>query len=109
MVRLLDRGARPDAVFAATDLIAMGAIAELAARDIAAGRDVAVVGFDDIDRAVLCGLTTVRQDTGAAAQMLVAGVLAVMRGEPIAATLVRPELVVRASCGPAQRSGADAA
>ena len=63
---------RPDAVFCANDLTAIGAVD--AARDLglAIPGDVAVVGFDDVDAATIVSptLTTVRNpayDTGCAA------------------------------------------
>ena len=77
MARLLARQPDIDAVFAASDLMAVGALRAL--RD--AGRrvpdDVAVVGFDDapIARSRLPPLTTIRQPldtmTSAAAELLV--------------------------------------
>jgi DNA-binding LacI/PurR family transcriptional regulator len=51
MARLLDTGARPDAVFCCTDLLALGAIRTLLERDIDVPGDVAVMGFDNIDAA----------------------------------------------------------
>jgi LacI family transcriptional regulator len=63
---------RPDAVFCANDLTAIGAVD--AARDLGLSipRDVALVGFDDVDAATIVSptLTTVRNpayDTGCAA------------------------------------------
>lgn len=48
MAQLLDSGAVIDGVFAASDLMALGALSELARRGVAVPHDVAVVGFDDI-------------------------------------------------------------
>ena len=50
VARLLAEGAgdRPDALFCATDWLALGAIRELTTRGIRVPEDVAVVGFDDI-------------------------------------------------------------
>jgi DNA-binding LacI/PurR family transcriptional regulator len=52
---------RPTALFAATDLQAMGVLK--AARDLGLDvpRDLAVIGFDDLEMADYIGLTTVRQ------------------------------------------------
>jgi DNA-binding LacI/PurR family transcriptional regulator len=46
--RLLDAHPDVDAVFAASDLMAYGALTELAARGVSVPADVAVFGFDDI-------------------------------------------------------------
>ena len=49
MAAALDRGARPDAVFCYTDLLALGAIHTLHERGLRVPEDVAVIGIDDID------------------------------------------------------------
>ncbi len=51
MGRLLDSGAAIDAVFALNDAMALGAIHALHSRGIDVPREVAVIGFDDIDDA----------------------------------------------------------
>jgi len=65
MARLLDRVPDLDAVFVASDLMALGALAELRRRGRRVPDDVAVVGFDDIAMAALAEppLTTLRQRT----------------------------------------------
>jgi len=92
---------RFDAVFAANDLMGLGAEQALAARGLDVPRDVAVVGFDDLE--AIFGsppLTTVRQPTYALgrhaadlAERLIAGT-SVPQQVPFP-----PELVVRESCG----------
>ncbi|MDL9978136.1 LacI family DNA-binding transcriptional regulator [Microbacterium sp. ASV49] len=56
-------GDRPDAVFAASDLMARGALHALATAGLQVPQDVAVIGFDDspIATAVQPALTTMRQ------------------------------------------------
>jgi DNA-binding LacI/PurR family transcriptional regulator len=63
MAELLDHDPGIDAVFAASDLTALGALQTLAARGRRVPDDVAVVGFDDIPEAQLTNppLSTVRQ------------------------------------------------
>ena len=63
MAALLDKHPDVDAVFAASDLMAIGAIRTLAERGRRVPDDVAVVGFDDVREAQLTtpALTTVRQ------------------------------------------------
>jgi LacI family transcriptional regulator len=76
MRQLLDRPGRPDAVFVANNLMALGVLAELADRGLRPGRDVGVVAFDDPPWATLLDppLAAVAQpayDLGrAAAQLL---------------------------------------
>jgi LacI family transcriptional regulator len=93
----------PTAVFAAADLMAVGAMK--AARDagLAVPGDLAVVGFDDIQLASLLnpGLTTIRQDKvglGRAAARALLEQIENPDSTPAALTLP-VELIVRASCG----------
>jgi DNA-binding LacI/PurR family transcriptional regulator len=99
--KLLDSGQAFDAILAASDLIAIGAIAAFEARGLRVPQDVAVVGFDDIPAAsyVSPPLTTVRQDTLAAGAALVDTVIRLIEGEEVIATSLEPKLQVRASCG----------
>lgn len=48
MTELLGSGARPDAVFAVSDVMAIGAMAALRQAGITPGEDIGVAGFDDI-------------------------------------------------------------
>jgi LacI family transcriptional regulator len=63
MQALLALPVRPDAVFAANDVMAMGALAAIQAAGLQVPADIAVMGFDDIPLARLLTppLTTVRQ------------------------------------------------
>ncbi|MGH8196895.1 MAG: LacI family DNA-binding transcriptional regulator [Steroidobacteraceae bacterium] len=99
--RLLDSGVPFDAVFAASDLIAMGVIHALQDRGLAVPGDVAVVGFDDIASAADFNppLTTVRQDTRLAGELLVDNLIRLIEGRAVELTAIAPELVIRASCG----------
>jgi DNA-binding LacI/PurR family transcriptional regulator len=76
--RLLTRGEPFTALFAHSDLLALGAIRELRAHGLQVPKDVSVVGFDDIDVAAFTDppLTTIRQPmqaVGALAASLVIG------------------------------------
>jgi DNA-binding LacI/PurR family transcriptional regulator len=99
--QLLDSGVTFDAVISASDLIAMGVIHALQDRGLSVPRDVAVVGFDDIASAAHLNppLTTVRQDTRLAGELLVGNVIKLIEGETVDSTLIAPQLVVRSSCG----------
>ena len=59
--QLLDLPERPTAVFAATDLQAMGLLKIAREKGLRVPEDLAIVGFDDIDFADYVGLTTIRQ------------------------------------------------
>jgi DNA-binding LacI/PurR family transcriptional regulator len=59
--RLLSMEDRPTAIFAASDLQAMGVLEAARAAGLRVPRDLAVIGFDDIEAAAALGLTTVRQ------------------------------------------------
>jgi LacI family transcriptional regulator len=59
--QLLEMPDRPSAVFAATDLQAMGLLKIAHEKGLRVPEDLAIVGFDDIDFADYVGLTTVRQ------------------------------------------------
>ena len=98
---LLERGVRFDAIVAASDLIAMGALHALQERHIDVPGQVAIVGFDDIPAATLTNppLTTIAQDTRLAGDVLVETVLSQIRGEPAEAKTLETRLIVRQSCG----------
>lgn len=99
--QLLDQGVAFDAIVAASDLIAIGAMRALAARGVCVPADVAVVGFDDIPAASASTppLTTVSQDTQRAGQLLVEAVVSQLRGKPAGSRMLPTRLVIRKSCG----------
>jgi DNA-binding LacI/PurR family transcriptional regulator len=98
---LLSTGKKFDGIFAASDLIAIGAIRCLEEAGFGVPADVSVVGFDDIPAAsyVKPGLTTVHQDTVRAGELLVTNLIKLIEGEPVESSLLPPKLVVRQSCG----------
>jgi DNA-binding LacI/PurR family transcriptional regulator len=98
---LMSRQVRFDAIFAACDLIAIGAMRALQEHGIAVPDTVAVVGFDDISAASMShpALTTVAQDTHLAGETLVDTLLRQIRGEAATGTMLPARLVVRSSCG----------
>lgn len=103
MGRLLAADKRPTAVVCFNDIVAIGAMLAIARRGLVAGRDIAIVGFDDTAEArhVSPALTTVSVDSGGlgerAAQMLLRQI---NEGERRLDTHVgEATLVVRESCG----------
>lgn len=99
--KLIASGQQFDAICTASDLIAIGAMRALQEHDISIPEKVAVVGFDDIAIASFTfpPLTTVKQDTKLAGELLVDCLLDLIAGEAVKTTLIKPELVVRKSCG----------
>jgi len=102
MQRLLLR--RPTAIFAASDMMAVGAIKVLREAGLRVPEDVAVVGFDDIPLASMVEppLTTVRQpieQTGGMAVELLVSLLENPEEETVHRVVLPTELVIRASCG----------
>jgi DNA-binding LacI/PurR family transcriptional regulator len=104
---LLVRGQRFDAIVAASDLIAIGALRALQEHRIDVPAAVSVVGFDDIPAASLTNppLTTVMQDTRLAGEVLVDTLLRLVREEPAEGRVLPTRLVVRRSCGGHATSG----
>jgi DNA-binding LacI/PurR family transcriptional regulator len=98
---LLARNEPFDGIFAASDLIAIGAMHALRDEGVSIPADVAVVGFDDIPSASLANppLTTIVQDTRRAAEVLVDTLLKSICGEPATSMVFPARLVVRQSCG----------
>lgn len=96
---LLDSGQAFDAVCAASDLIAIGAMRALRERGLRVPQDVAVSGFDDIALAasVAPALSTVQQDTKQAGALLVESLVALIRGDAAQSRTIPVRLVVRES------------
>jgi LacI family transcriptional regulator, galactose operon repressor len=106
MRALLELADPPTAVFAAADMMAIGAIRAVNAAGLRVPEDIAVVGFDDIETATLVTptLTTIRQDKvglGLAAARALLDQIENPEVTPPVLTLP-VELVVRASCGGAK-------
>ena len=100
MRALLEREPHLDAVFAANDLMAIGAMQVLRESGREVPRDVAVVGFDDIDAALHADppLTTVAQDIDAMGRRLAELLLLELSGDTDPQREIIPtRLVVRES------------
>ncbi|MBU1347762.1 MAG: LacI family transcriptional regulator [Alphaproteobacteria bacterium] len=105
---LMAEGVRPDAIFAANDMMAVGALLALQEAGVRCPEDVAVVGFDDVPIAQLVrpALTTLRieiAETGRRAMDRLVALIA-SSNDPeatpdTACETIRPRLVVRQSCG----------
>ena len=98
MRRLLDRHPDLDAVFAANDLMARGALAVLAARGRSVPHDVALIGFDDSPAATAGDpqLTTIRQPSENMGASMAEMLLDLLAGRPPSSPMILPtELVIR--------------
>ncbi|HHV62440.1 MAG TPA: LacI family transcriptional regulator [Firmicutes bacterium] len=107
-------GRPPTAIFAASDVQAIGVIEFLQSKGIRVPQAVAVVGYDDIELSKYLGITTIRQpmyEMGRRAMELLVNRLEERRGSrpssqsspdgrpPTERIVFTPELVVRYSCG----------
>jgi len=106
--RLLAGPIRPTAIFAANDLLALGALEALAEAGVRVPQEMAVVGFDDVEpssyRAI--GLTTMSQRIADMARLAVDLLVErIERGRRDPRQIVLPsQLVVRRSCGGASET-----
>ena len=101
VAELAARGQSYDAIFAASDLIAIGAMKALHERGLRVPTDVAIAGFDDIPMAgfVNPSLSTVQQDTKLAGQVLVESLLQMINGEAVESRTLPVKLALRRSSG----------
>jgi DNA-binding LacI/PurR family transcriptional regulator len=110
--RLLDRGRHFTAIFAQSDLLALGAISELRERGMEIPAELSVIGYDDIPvaRFVDPPLTTIQQpmrEVGAAAAAIVIDSIVSHRSGESPAPIrqrLRAPLVVRGSVAPPRPS-----
>ncbi len=90
-----------DGIFAASDLIAFGALMGLRETGRSVPGDVSVVGYDNVPFGAYShpALTTVAQDTSRAGQILVAKLLDAAGVQNPDSDRMPAELIIRASCG----------
>ncbi len=90
-----------DAIFCASDLIAVGAMKAIRDKGLRIPEDIAIVGYDNIPISSFTrpALTTVQQDTKLAGQVLVESLLKQIRKEPVTSSMLPAKLIVRQSCG----------
>lgn len=102
MKRLLDLGKnRPEAIFAASDIQAVGALRAIREAGLKAPEDIAIIGFDDIELSEHLGLTTVRQPTFQMAELAVTRLMEKINGknDDVFVKRVDTELIIRDTCG----------
>ncbi|GLX76977.1 LacI family transcriptional regulator [Thalassotalea insulae] len=96
---ILSKGLHFDGIVATSDMVALGAMKALKERYISIPGDVSIVGFDDIAMAELLhpALTTVKQNTKAAAEIMVEQLVRQFNGQQANSEVVDIELMVRKS------------
>jgi DNA-binding LacI/PurR family transcriptional regulator len=105
MRRTIESGVEFSAIFAANDLMALGAAMALKGAGRRIPQDVSIVGYDDIPFSPLFGLTTVAQpalDIGRESMVML---IDLMEGRLTAPQhlKLRPSMVIRQTCAPYQR------
>lgn len=101
MLNLLKR--HPDAIFAASDTMALGAIRAIQEHDLKIPEDIAVIGFDDLPMPTYndVELTTVRQPVTEMGQKAVELLLDIIENgtEPPRHIILSTKLIIRSTCG----------
>ena len=94
---LARKRARPDAVFAGSDSVAMGVVMALREANLQVPGDVSVIGYNDLPSAryFLLPLTTIRQDTHQAGGLLVEKLFQMLDGAKPTSARVPTQLVIR--------------
>jgi len=90
-----------DAIFAASDSIAMGAIKQLVEKNIRVPEDVAISGYDDIPISAFYtpSITTVRQNTTKGGHYLVECLMDQLAGKTPESVILDAKLIIRQSSG----------
>lgn len=100
------RPSRPSAVFAVTDILALGVLDAAAEAGLGVPRDLSVAGFDDIAAAAASvpALTTVSHDLFGQGRSAAQLALRLIAGEPVRVPHTRTELITRDSTARAPRA-----
>ena len=107
-----ERKVQPEAIVVSDDYMALPIMEILQSRGISIPKDVAIVGFDDIEEARYIDpqLTTLRQPLLEQASQAIEIVLAAIQGDTVPLKIeLSPQLVIRQSCGCSPASIANAA
>ena len=101
------RQAKPDAVFAASDLMAIGGMRAVREAGLKIPQDVAFVGFDDVSVARYANpqLTTIRQPIAQFGTNAVEILIDLIENgiKPARRIIMETELIIRDSCGASRR------
>jgi DNA-binding LacI/PurR family transcriptional regulator len=107
MEQLLGLPEPPTAVFAASDVVALGALYAVHDANLSTPDDVALVGFDDIFFAAYTRppLTTIRVPAYGLGWTAAEILIALIEGDKVSSVTLETELVLRESCGAKQIAG----
>jgi len=103
--RALPAGARPTALVAANDVVALGILGAARAANVAVPGGLSVIGFDNDPEALLAGLTTIERPTETLGEAVAQTTLERLAAGPQAATVtlrLRPVLIERATVSQTQ-------
>jgi len=102
MKKLLELSELPTAIFAANDLVAIGAMQAIQKKNYHIPKDFCIIGFDDIKLAsfVYPALSTIRQPMLEMGVLAVKTLLRIIKGGEFnqKKVILKPELIVRESC-----------
>ncbi len=90
-----------DAIFAASDVLAMAAIHALRAIGRSVPEDVSIVGYDDVGQAAMATppLTTINQNIALGGELMVDMLLQKIEGKKVKSAYTPTDLIIRQSCG----------
>jgi DNA-binding LacI/PurR family transcriptional regulator len=99
MFKLLDQAPGTDAVFANSDLMAVGAMEAIHERGLQVPADISVIGYDDISLSQYTtpALTTIRQNISESGRLLVRNLITYLETGIVTNMVVPVDLVVRKS------------
>lgn len=103
--QMIRSGSLPRAIFAASDLIAIGAMQALKEHNLNVPQDVAIIGCDDIEacKYTTPALSTIRQNKEKIGKLAASLLYDLIHAQSATSSVVvEPELVIRESCGSKQ-------
>jgi DNA-binding LacI/PurR family transcriptional regulator len=96
----IELGVIGQGVIAQNDHVGVGFLQAARERGLSAGRDYALVGFDDITEAIINGMSTMRPPIEAMGEAAAQSVIDALQGRPTRGHIrMRSQLIVRASSG----------
>lgn len=102
MSKMIQAGSLPRAIFAASDLIAIGAMRALKENKLSVPGDVAIIGCDDIEACKYTSpaITTIKQNKDKIGRLASLMLYDLINNQSVTGNVVvEPELVIRESCG----------